>query len=101
MLIEDLIISAIGTSKIAAEYGAYIMRELRIFDTVKVSNAHKICQKDFKDIKYGGFLTISQSGKGEPLLKSLRIAFQNNLTCFNIINIEDSPLTQAMDNLIK
>lgn len=44
---------------------------------------------------------MSQSGKGETLVKSLSLAFKNNLTCFNIINIEDSPLTQAMDNLIK
>lgn len=64
-------------------------------------NSTKISQRDFKDIKYGGFLTVSQSGKGEALLKSLSHAFKNNLTCFNIINIEDSPLTQAMDNLIK
>jgi len=34
MLIEDLVISGLGSSKIAAEYGAYIMRELRVFDTV-------------------------------------------------------------------
>lgn len=34
MLIDDLMISAIGSSKIAAEYGAYIMRELRVFDTI-------------------------------------------------------------------
>ena len=36
MLIEDLIISSMGTSKISAEYGAYIMRELEIFDTIKI-----------------------------------------------------------------
>jgi len=36
LLIEDLIISAHGTSEIAAKYGAYIMRELSIFDTIRV-----------------------------------------------------------------
>lgn len=101
MLVEDLIISAIGSSKLAAEYGAHIMRELRIFDTIKVQNALNINEKDFKDYKYGGFLTVSQSGKGDPLLKALKLAFKNNLTCFNIINIEDSPLAQALDGLIK
>lgn len=65
MLIEDLIISATGTSIIAAQYGAFIMRELRIFDTVKVTNASNISEKDFKDIKYGGFLTVTQSGSGD------------------------------------
>lgn len=59
MLIEDLIISALGSSKIASEYGAYIMRELRIFNTIKVSDATYIKEKDFKDYRYGGFLTVS------------------------------------------
>jgi glucosamine 6-phosphate synthetase-like amidotransferase/phosphosugar isomerase protein len=101
MLIDDLIISGIGSSKISAEYGAYIMRELKIFNTVKVTISHNITEKDFKDYKYGGFLTVSQSGKGEHLLRALSLAYKHNLTCFNIVNIEDSPITQALDNLIK
>jgi glucosamine 6-phosphate synthetase-like amidotransferase/phosphosugar isomerase protein len=101
MLIEDLIVSGIGTSKIAAEYGAYIMRELKIFNTVRVNYASSITEKCFRDYKYGGFLTVSQSGKGGDLLRALRKAYENHLTCFNIVNIEDSPLTNALDNLIK
>jgi hypothetical protein len=34
LLIEDLVISAHGTSALAAQYGAYVMRELRIFETI-------------------------------------------------------------------
>jgi fructoselysine-6-P-deglycase FrlB-like protein len=90
-----------GSSKIAAEYGAYIMRELRVFNTVKVKSSTDISEKDFNDYKYGGFLTVSQSGKGGDLLRALKKAYENHLTCFNIVNIEDSPLTNALDNLIK
>lgn len=77
------------------------MRELGIFNTVKITNSANITIKDFKDMKYGGFLTVSQSGKGDHLLRALKLAYENHLTCFNIVNIEDSPLTQALDNLVK
>jgi hypothetical protein len=61
-LIKDLTISAKGSSSIAAEYGAFIMRELEIFDTIRISNPRDIRSLDFQNIKYGGFLTVTQSG---------------------------------------
>jgi len=101
LLIEDLLISGVGASKQSAEYGAYIMRELRIFDTLKVHQSTNITTKDFKDIRYGGFLTVSQSGAGDSLMDAMTLAHQNHLTCFNIVNVEDSPITQHLDKLIK
>jgi len=64
-------------------------------------NAGAINDTYFKELKYGGFLTVSQSGKGEQLMKAMRLAFDHHLTCFNIVNIEDSPITQSIDNFIK
>ena len=57
--IEDLIIQAIGSSNISANYGAYIMRQLGIFNVVRVSNPDELKATDFKNVKYGGFLTLT------------------------------------------
>ena len=57
--INDLIISARSNSIIASTYGTHIMKMLKIFNTVQVLNAADINQKCFKDMKYGGFLTVT------------------------------------------
>lgn len=31
----------------------------------------------------------------------MTMAFKSNLTCFNIVNVEDSPITQVIDKVIK
>ena len=40
--IENLIIAANGPSKLAADYAAYIMRYLNVFNTVKVIEASEL-----------------------------------------------------------
>lgn len=61
-LIQNLIIVAHGSSRIAAEYGSYIMKLLKIFNTVKVFDGHEINKGDLERTKYGGYLTLTQSG---------------------------------------
>lgn len=46
LLIQNLIIAANGTSQIAAEYGAFILKHLQIFNTVKVHEALDIDKQD-------------------------------------------------------
>jgi len=82
---------------IAARYGAYIMKQLQIFDTIRVCDPVDLTKVDFKDIKYGGFLAVSQSGESNELAKALKLAFQHNFTCTNIVNVEDSPITKVID----
>jgi hypothetical protein len=54
-----LVIAANGSSKIAADYGAYIMRQLKTFNTVRVFDGHEIKRGDLERIKFGGYLTLS------------------------------------------
>lgn len=61
-LVQNLIISANGSSKIAADYGAYIMKQLKCFNTVKVFSGYDINKGDLERLKFGGYLTLSQSG---------------------------------------
>ena len=56
---------------------------------------------DFKDIKYGGFLAVSQSGESKELADALELAYQHNFTCTNIVNVEDSPITKVIDQINK
>lgn len=46
-LIQNLMIGALGSSKIAAEYGCYIMKQLKCFNTVKVFDGHDLKEGDF------------------------------------------------------
>ena len=91
--IQDLVICGIGSSKFAGEYGAFIMRELEIFNSVHVFEPHKIQPNLFKNLNYGGFLTVTQSGENQSLIDMLKSAFKSHLTCFNIVNVENSPIT--------
>lgn len=52
-------------------------------------------------MKYGGFLTLTQSGSDKDLQDALALAFKNNMTCFNVVNMENSPITRVIDEIIK
>ena len=54
-----MIIAGEGASLIAGKYGAYIMKSLSIFDTIRVCDPADLRNIDFKDIKYGGYVTVS------------------------------------------
>lgn len=56
---QDLLISAKGASRIAAQYGSFIMKELRIFNTIRLVDNESFNALDLKDIRFGGFLTLT------------------------------------------
>lgn len=70
-LIQNLVIGALGSSRIASEYGAYLMKQLKCFNTVKVFSAHDLKEGDFERLKFGGYLTVSQSGQSQHLINAL------------------------------
>jgi glucosamine 6-phosphate synthetase-like amidotransferase/phosphosugar isomerase protein len=96
-LIQNLIIAANGSSKIAAEYGSLLMKELNCFNTVRVFDGHDLRKGDLERLRYGGYLTLSQSGESQALINNLKIAKQLDLTCINVVNVEDSPITKVFD----
>lgn len=73
---QDLIINAKGSSLISANYGAYIMRQLEIFNTIRCIDADEIDKKDFVDMKHGGFLSITQSGADKNIIKAMKMAYK-------------------------
>ncbi|CDW73732.1 glucosamine--fructose-6-phosphate aminotransferase [Stylonychia lemnae] len=98
-LIQNLIIAANGSSKLAADYGAHIMKTLQIFNTVRVFDGHDIKKGDLAKVQQGGYLTLSQSGESMHLISALQAARNQDLTCINVVNVEDSPITKVGENL--
>ena len=96
MLIQNLVIAANGPSFIAAEYGAVLMRHLRIFNSVKVLPGEQMCKKEIEKLRYAGFLTLSQSGDAQNLIDGITTASKLGITCINVVNVEDSPITRVM-----
>jgi hypothetical protein len=54
-----LIIVANGSSRIAAEYGAYLMKTLQCFNTVKVFEGYDLKEGDLERLKFGGYMTLT------------------------------------------
>ena len=77
------------------------MRELSIFNSVDVFDPQVIKETMFEDRKYGGLLTVTQSGSGKPLIEALKLAYRSNQTCFNLVNVESSPITQTIEEVQK
>ncbi len=77
------------------------MRQLEIFETVRVCFPGEIKSSILTNLRFGGLLTLTQSGSGSELIKGLKNAYEKNLTCFNVVNVENSPITRAIDEIQK
>jgi len=77
------------------------MRELDCFNFVRVVTPEELKPIELASLKYGGFLTVTASGSHKALLNQIKLAYKNNLTCFNIVNVENSPITRIIDELQK
>ena len=99
--IQDLVISAKGSSRLASLYGEYMMRDLEIFNSVSVFDPSEINPLMLSDLRYGGFMSVTQSGSGKAAIDALKLAYAKNLTCFNVVNTESSPITKAIDEVQK
>ena len=75
------------------------MKELGIFNSVNVYQPAQISANYLRDLKYGGFMTVTNSGDGTNLLEAFKLAYSNKLTCFNVVNTENSPITKLIDEI--
>jgi D-arabinose 5-phosphate isomerase GutQ len=71
------------------------MKELNIFNTVKVFEGHDLRKGDLERLRFGGYLTLSQSGESQALINGLKMAKELDLSCINVVNVEDSPITKV------
>lgn len=68
---------------------------------MRCSEAEDLTEIDFKGMKYGGLLSLTQSGDGKMIINAIKLAYKNELTCFNVVNVENSPITTILDELQK
>jgi glucosamine 6-phosphate synthetase-like amidotransferase/phosphosugar isomerase protein len=73
------------------------LKELKCFNTVRVFEGHDLRRGDLERLRFGGYLTLSQSGESSSLIKGLKMAKELDLTCINVVNVEDSPITKVGD----
>jgi glucosamine 6-phosphate synthetase-like amidotransferase/phosphosugar isomerase protein len=99
VLIKNLVIAANGPSFIAAEYGAVLMRHLQCFNSVKVLSGSQMCKREVQHLKYAGLLTLSQRGDSKDLISGIITANKLGVTCINVVNVEDSPITRVIPTL--
>jgi len=98
-IIQNLVIAANGPTKIAAEYGAFLLKYLQVFNTVKILEGHEVSKKSLEKISYAGYLTLSQDGDSRSLVKGVRTAGGLGISTINVVNVEDSPVTRATAEL--
>jgi len=70
-LVQNLVIAANGSSFIAAEFGAMLMRHLRIFNSIKVLQGNEMSKRELEHLRYAGLLTLSQSGDNKSLIEGI------------------------------
>lgn len=96
--VDDLLISACGTSLYAGIYGQLLMEWLRCFHTVRTIDASEV-NADNLPRKVGNehsaaTLFISQSGETLDVLKAVSLAKQLNIRQMSVVNVVGSQLSR-------
>ena len=99
VLINNLMIAVNGSAKWAAQYGAWLMKHLQIFNTVRIFDGDAISKRELQQVKNSGLLTLSQSGDGKNLIRGIIEASKLGVTCINVVNVEDSPITRIIQEI--
>lgn len=92
--IDNLIISASGTSLHAAMMAARRMRSLQSFNTIQVMDAAEI-DRDCLHGKNVGFLAVSQSGETKDVHRSVVLAQEMVIPTFSVVNAVDSLIART------
>jgi len=50
-------------------------------------------------LRYAGFLTLSQSGNDKGLINGIITASKLGVSCINVVNVEDSPITRVIQEV--
>ena len=75
------------------------MRHLQIFNSVKVLHGDEMSKREVDTLKYAGFLTLSQAGDAKNLINGIITASKLGVSCINVVNVEDSPITRVIQEV--
>lgn len=118
--IQNMLITACGTSKHSGEYAAKIMRDLDCFDTVSVLDAAEVKFSSYLYLKstsclllsfcfsfafqvrrtdiprsHGGLLAISQSGETKDVQRAVKIGEERDVPCISVVNVVGSLIART------
>lgn len=92
--IQNLLISACGTSYFASLYGAKIMQSIGAFNTVGVEDASEVYRDTFP-ASHAGLLVLSQSGETKDVHKVLNLADELGIRSFSVVNVVRSLIART------
>ena len=75
------------------------MRHLRVFNSVRVVSGDDMCKREIETLRYAGFLTLSQAGDAKNLINGIITASKLGVSCINVVNVEDSPITRVIQEV--
>jgi len=58
-----------------------------------------VTERELSKIKYAGLMTVSQSGTGKDLIDGVINATKLGVSCINVVNVEDSPITRIIQEI--
>ena len=72
------------------------MKYLQTFNSVRVFDGDAISRRELQCVKNSGLLTLSQGGDKKNLINGIIDASKMGVTCINVVNVEDSPITRVI-----
>lgn len=95
--INNMVLSACGTSLNAARYAEKIMKTLGSFDSVVSLDAAETDAKDFpgSDPKQTGVIVVSQSGETKDVHRVVKTALKNNIRVMSVVNAVGSLIART------
>eukprot|EP00357_Protocruzia_adherens_P036447 CAMPEP_0115010678 /NCGR_PEP_ID=MMETSP0216-20121206/23472_1 /TAXON_ID=223996 /ORGANISM="Protocruzia adherens, Strain Boccale" /LENGTH=652 /DNA_ID=CAMNT_0002378965 /DNA_START=158 /DNA_END=2116 /DNA_ORIENTATION=- len=95
--IENFILTGCGTSYYAALYGIYLMRKFHIFNTVYATNSSETYNYDLPREK-AGLCAITQSGETLDVYNVVKMAIDNDIPCFAVVNKVGSLIARTAES---
>lgn len=92
--IKNMMLTACGTSRHAAEFGAKIMRDLDCFDTVSVMDSAEVRRSDIPK-RFGALLAVSQSGETKDVHRAVKIGEEMGVPCISVVNVVGSLIARS------
>jgi len=92
--VRHLLLTACGTSRHAAEFGAKIMRDLDCFDTVAVMDSAEVRRSDIPKHN-SALLAVSQSGETKDVHRAVKLGEEVGTPCISVVNAVGSLIART------
>lgn len=92
--VRHLLLTACGTSRHAAEFGAKIMRDLDCFETVAVMDSAEVRRNDIPK-HHSAVIAVSQSGETKDVHRAIKLGEEVGVPCISVVNAVGSLIART------